>query len=726
MKSPIMQQHQYIDAMDEDYDLAIDGFNPLSTWQTRLSEQGIMPPVSRFNDSRFSEHPVHSTAPASTRDLTDFGAFLNGSFQVGWGIHGRLCIPTCNRSISIQSSLEHPTKDDIEREFLVAQLKLHYSHSFPVEEQTPEGSTPRLKLQCSRSMDHLQQLTTQYKRICQKYVECSDADSSSIVSTRTVESDVWDLVNVLFSLVPAEQDSHLDDDDSDISDEGNLMSLADMQRRAALSTWLKQKTHANVTKQVDSIEGDPSKEYEKILTLLSGNDLAGAVLAASASGNVRLSTLISTAGTMTDAVNSINEQQRIWKEEGFSKHIDNVLSEIYELLGGNVDPAMHIVSNDWKRALGLHLWYGTPRTASISAAMESYLMAVEEGKAPFPSPWHSAVASKLAPAPTDTAFELIKMFCLTEEWETDDEKKASASESLPGLLSPLGTTPRVQHASFYWHLFCVLESIDIIKGDLTKDASSAVARTITTYINELESIGGLAHWAVYVALHIEDNMLRDTVVKDLLSIYAEEWQEDDQVVAFFVEKLGMPVQFLEEAKSTFAAAQNDYETLLESQMDAKDWNDAHSTLQRVIAPRWFLAKEPSGEKYALHDTLIGALEEIEQHKSHINAESWRIGGGMYLLFFRLKDRLTHTDQITETDIADLEELQTALDDAYTGAQDTKNGYMEKAAYAIIAREISSIGGPLSLISGGFAALRYSGIQSKVQSIAHALVCDSSL
>ena len=719
-RSPIFLQHQHIDTdedMDEDDDF-IEGFNPLSSWKPTLVAHGITAARARIIPKRCMGEARPPGKPVSTRNLADFGAFMKNSFQVGWGLHGKMCSPTAGSTVVIENTTKRLEQGETEREFLLEQLKLHYSHSFPVEEDVTT-STPRLKLQCSRSSKHLENLTAQYQAICLKYVGSDGLES--IHNTRIAESEVWDLINVLFSLVPAEEDP-LADDDSDVSDQGNLMSLSDMQRRAAFSTWLKSRTYKSVQKQLNAKSGDNIGSARKILALLSCHDLASAALTAAASGNVRLSTLLATGGTMTSAVNSINEQQKVWSEEGYTSHIEEELSQIYDLLGGNVDTAMHVVSNDWKRAFGLHLWYATPRTASITTALESYLMAVEEGKAPFPSPWHSSVAFDGAAPPTDSAFELIKMFCQSEEWQSEAEKKMAASGSLADLLCPLGTTPDVQHAGFYWHLFCVLESIGVIQGNLTDEANAAVTRTITSYISEIESIGGIAHWAIYVALHIPDDMQREMAVRDLLSRYCEEWQHDDQVVSFLVEKLGIPVALLEESKAIYSAIQNDDESLLESLMDAEDWQGAHAILKQVVAPKWLLAKHTNGDTYALHEDLIGALEELEQYQDCIDPQSWRVGGGLYLSFFRLKDKMIHTEQITAEDEADIESIQNALDDAYTEAENNTKGYTEKAAYAIIARELSSLS-PLPSLAKGSMALRYSNVQSNIQTIAHALACN---
>ena len=707
----------------DDFDMGGDDFIPICNWKSVINDgpdgasngadgkpRGVTPATAVATDRAMAAghvdlaHQVH----ADTRNLADYGALMHNAFRAGWS-QGRLITPP-SKPFG-QGTVRNTVGDteDSERSLLVEQLMIHCSYSFPVE-GTPAHRAPRLKMACSRSPDHLQKLTMQYISSIDGYIERQNQDHDENLA-KTSQIEIWKLLHVLFSLVQAEEDPTADDA-SDASDPGSLISLAGMQRRANFSAWLKQSAQNGVRKQLEAISGLRGEENEEVLIRLSGHDLSGAVRAALAGGNVRLSTLIATAGSSTEAVNSIMEQIRVWKEEGYTEHIDDKMMEIYELLAGNVDPAMYIVAQDWKRSLGMHLWYARPNTDPISEAVESYLAAVQAGTAPYPSPWHPVKPTPDARRPTDTAFELIRMFCFSEEWDSDAEKAAAALSALSDLLCPLGTTPDVQRADFYWHLHCVLEAIEVIpevnmyvSTSSEVEVSAAVTRVITSFISQLESVGGLIHWAIYVALHIRDDDYRDIVVNDLLTRYVEEWQADEKIVTFLVQQLGIPAAMLEGAKAMWASHINDDEILLDALIESNSWKEAHNVFCRKIAPTWLLAQSPSGDPGPLHESLLGALEEFEQHSDFIDPDEWRTGGELYLSFFRLQEKLEHLDP-DEEDRINIDELGQALDEAYETLSPS-SGDLEKAAYAFLARKLAYISSAseISSLSSGTKALR---------------------
>ena len=718
---PSVQQHSDRNVDEESED---DDALPICNWKRAPHYGGLRPPLHpKSQDADLPKNALTKSANVVIcRNLADFGALMCKSFGSGWGAHETLCSPLIDgneRKILIKSGV--PIVSASDREFLLKQLTLHYSHSFPADDSSPD-CTPRLRLQCSREVRHLQKLTMQYMETCQEILRSSpEQTSKTLPLARKAEAEVWDLVNVLFSNVPA--DDHIPiEDESDDSDVGSLQSLAMMQRRAAFSVWLQDRTRGSIKQQLKQLDGLPGKETEKLLVLLSGHDLESAVITSVACGNVRLATLLASAGKLTPGVNSISEQHQVWKDAGYFDNMEKELLEVYEILGGNVDTSMYIVKNDWKRALGMHLWYVTPNTAPVSSSVASYLGAVQDGRAPFPSAWHGVKIPGRADGPADTAFELVRMFCQSEEWETEDEKTAAALEALPDLLCPLGLTPDPQDAGFFWHLFCVLESIGVVPEDLSEEAEAAVARITTTYISQLEAIGGLAHWAIYVALHIKDESMRDHVVRDLLCRYCNEWQDDDEVVEFLVQKIGVPVAMLEEAKATWARYNGDYDSVLESLLDAGDWDAAHSILTTKVAPKWFLARDPAKQEYVMHESLLGALEEIEQHQSNIDLKSWELGAGLYLDFFRLKDSLVQSDQLLEGDMLAIQSLACRIDDAYLEAsrESKKDNLLQKAAYSAISGELSrwTLGG---FVSDGLLPLRHGAIQSRAATVAQVLL-----
>ena len=699
-----------------------DDFAPISNWKlpgtgdTDGMQRGLAPATLPAKDRPGSYVPAdlaHQVA-VDTRNLADYGAFMHNAFRVGWS-RGRLVAPRSSPMGRVTLTNPVGDTDDHEARLLVDQLMIHKENSFPVE-GTPAHRAPRLQLQCGRSPELLRNLTMQYINSIDRYIERDEERDDT--PAKLAQAEIWGLVSVLFSLVPAEEDP-IADDASDASDPGSLASLAGMQRRARFSAWLKSVGSDGVRRQIDAIGGLPGKGNEEVLVRLSGHDLAGAVMTASSCGNVRLSTLLATAGSSTEAVNSVIEQLRVWKEEGYVEHIDEKMMEIYELLAGNVDPAMYIVAQDWKRSLGMHLWYARPNTDPISEAVQGYLAAVQAGNAPYPGPWHPVKPTPDARRPTDTAFEMIRMFCFSEEWESESEKAAASLGALPDLLCPLGTTPDVQRVDFYWHLQCVLEAIGVIpevqmyaSGSSEAALSDAVSRVVTSFISQLESVGGLVHWAIYVALHIRDDDYRDIVVNDLLSRYVEEWHSNETVVGFLVQELGVPVPMLEGAKALWAAHINDDELLLDALIESNDWKEAHDVFCRKIAPTWLLAQSPSGDLGVLHESLVGALEEFEQHADEIDANDWRIGGDMYLSSFRLQERLEHLDP-DEMDRISIAELGQALDDAHD-AISPSSGELEKAAYAYLAQKLARICGASGPPHGtGIRALRSASAASFV-------------
>ena len=699
--------------MEEDVD--DDGYPPVSNWSTEVSERGVTGPRTKpVREMEVYDAQVISGNP-QTRNLPDFGAFYHHRFENGWGPHGRYCVPSKNmRNITIGKNLDLNGASD--RTFLLEQLKLHYSHSFPMED-VPSGTTPLLQLQCDRSPQHLENLIVQYMKICKNYIaECQhEADKVSLRSKMS-EAEIWDLLNVLFAFVPAEQqqERNMSDGSEELLDGTSLEYLVVMQRRAAFSKWLKDRTHVSVTHKLDSLKD--TGENERILLLLSCHDIKSAIHTASSSGNVRLSTLLATAGSSSVAANNLTEQLRIWSDAGYMEHIDDTTSQIYQLLAGNVDPSMYIAAKDWKRALGLYFWYACPKQSPISTSISQYLEGVQGTNAPQPAPWYMEDKQHQEDDPTDTAFQLIKLFCRAEEWDTEEDKMAAATEALPSLLSPLGLTPDVQQVGFFWHLKSVLQAIGVLPNEMPLESKQAANRIIMTYISQIESMGGLVHWAIYVALHINNEADRNRIVTDLLTRYCEDWIFDQEITEFLLQKLGLPSAMLEEAKAVWFRYHNDHESLLESLLDTEEWQEAHEVLMTNIAPKWLLAKDVSNEHYIMQNFLLGALEELQDH---IQESYWRTGGQIYISFLHIKGKIESDDDLTEQDMDTIARLAVAIDQAYSQTPDMS--LLQKSAYSAMSRDVLRWNVQFNTaLSDGTTALRHSTLQSHMSDMIHML------
>lgn len=87
----------------------------------------------------------------------------------------------------------------------------------------------------------------------------------------------------------------------------------------------------------------------------------------------------------------------------------------------------------------------------------------------------------------------------------------------------------------------MLVSSSPIAGDaasLSRDAltlTMQAAELTTSFIGQLEAVGGMEHWTVYAALHLPDNRERKHAVMDLLCRHAPIFSTDGRKRAFLLQ-----------------------------------------------------------------------------------------------------------------------------------------------------------------------------------------------
>ena len=82
-------------------------------------------------------------------------------------------------------------------------------------------------------------------------------------------------------------------------------------------------------------------------------------------------------------------------------------------------------------------------------------------------------------------------------------------------------------------------------------------------ISQLERLGGLEEWALYVALHLpdgsEEGCARDALLLELLHRHAPVWAASQAKQDFITRALGLPAAWLASALATLAAHRDDPE-----------------------------------------------------------------------------------------------------------------------------------------------------------------------
>lgn len=250
----------------------------------------------------------------------------------------------------------------------------------------------------------------------------------------------------------------------------------------------------------------------KLFTLLSGNQVDRAVQAALDGNDMRLATLISQIGGPELFKQEVQRQLDDWTKYKTNSHIASGYRRLYALLAGITDvskgesgrgidhaPDVRVAEGlDWKRAFGLHLWYGCPFEHTIGDLLESFNLALSSATPPAkpippylekPTPLHQSW--KMRSQPTDILYGLVRLF-------------ADITIPLESVLRTRDVSPSPLDMRLSWHLYLLLSRV-LAKRDFEdrEEGYSANADLLTSgYAWQLE-LGGEWRWTAFVLLHLE-------------------------------------------------------------------------------------------------------------------------------------------------------------------------------------------------------------------------------
>lgn len=324
------------------------------------------------------------------------------------------------------------------------------------------------------------------------------------------EAQLWRLGQALFD----EIDLGLPEDASqDVVDR-----VHHIRRKLAFSKWLAGAVSPSVSHDLlNALEPGPSRAF----TYLTGHQIERAAQTALDAGDLRLATLLTRVGGNQAFRNEMILQLEKWREHRMDSDIDPDYRKLYCLLAGIVDvsegtkvrdptdssPEIMIAEGlDWKRALGLHLWYGSSFDMDLSDGLSRYQHALSTSSSPAaPLPWYqerpALVKNKsrwTTPEGTfDALFLLINLY-------------ADTATPLEDVLNPSAYAPTPLDFRLPWHIYTVLalalksrdyEDRQPAEADDVGFSRSANALT-SSYALQLEHLG-LWDRAVFVLLHLE-------------------------------------------------------------------------------------------------------------------------------------------------------------------------------------------------------------------------------
>lgn len=565
---------------------------------------------------------------------TDPVVALTGSFRLGFGFPNLFVRMSAQKNVDVATASQvkvvdmNPPEDELAIKMLSAQLE-HTTIEFVEENGVPRAAP-------------------------QSLLRFHDFASLFEAGDRRQEACIWRLGSALF-----------DDIDLGLPDTAPQtlrQEASDLRRKAALSQWLKMTV--SPTAEADARGYQAQERVEAtIFSHLTCHDMEKATLAAMSAHEFHLATLLAQLPGDQGMREDLQEQLLTWRDEGVYSLLSEDMRKLYELLAGNVtfadgaggaasgDKAGDMLladSLDWKRAFGLHLWYGILLEEPLQKAVRTYDAATASAFAPLPLPpylaedtsYPSAQARSLAESgkhAKDTLYQLLKVYSEPEYLLEDailptGHSKSSTSYRLTWQLYQL--LARVLGVRDFCDRDEEVESTAVMNDELmlvTKCNSARADKLTLDLASQLES-GRHLQWAVFVLLYLELPESRAQAIKELLtrSIHILTQEHED----FIVSTLKVPRSWLALARANTARSEDDLWRVYEHSLEGKDLAQAHAVAVRDLAPEVVVR----GDRELLKELFAPFLHEMSKGREE-TVPGWSWGGKLYLDWVDTNDQV---------------------------------------------------------------------------------------
>ncbi|KAL4559882.1 hypothetical protein LXL04_032028 [Taraxacum kok-saghyz] len=556
-----------------------------------------------------------------SRNIVDAGLFMSKSFAISFGPNNLLL----NSNSSIITLQKIPTDNIVKdennkiREELIescfdSPLKFHKEITHETKKVVIDNDYKINIQKLVTNRVSLSHICRTYISIIEKQLEVSGISAKSRVMLMH-QVLIWELIKVLFS--SRETNTQINPD---------IESLP-LIRRAEFSYWLQESVCHRVQDEISSL--NESHDLKHLFLLLTGRQLDTAVEVSASRGDVRLACLLSQAGGSTVNRTDLARQLTLWKTNGLDfDFIESDRIKIFELLAGNVHGALCETEIDWKRFLGLLMWYQLPPDSNLPTIFHTYHNLLQSNRAPYPVPVYIDEGvvenSWITTTSTNDRFDLAYYLMILH----GSEGEGVDLGILKSMFSAFASTYDPLDHHMIWHQRAVLEAVGVFScDDLHVLDMGFVAQLLAV---------GYCHWAIYVVVHMsyrEDYpYLQSRVIREILFQYCETWSGQESQRKF-IEDLGIPSDWLHEALAVYHGYYGNSLNALEHYLGCGFWQKAHLIFVTSVSHSLFL----SGK----HSEIWRVVSSMEDHKSEI--ENWDVGAGIYMTFYTLRTSLEEDD-----------------------------------------------------------------------------------
>ena len=314
-------------------------------------------------------------------------------------------------------------------------------------------------------------------------------------------------------------------------------------RRAGVSAWLREQV-ARVRPNDEELQG-----RRAMLTHVASGRIVSAARAAAAHGDPRLATCLAQIGSGKNVAFYAKQQLSRWRSGSVGKYIDAESEEAFKLLAGEVERDPDQDGMGWYQNLGLYMWLASGPTSPLRDVVKNYLDAVARSRAANPVPpiaSYDTLDANQATHLRDVAFNILALAASTEDGDA-----SPTTAEVRVAFHPLTYSDDVLDSSLAWHLFTLLNAIDVLTGE---DMDSLADEITIAFVTQLLGLPdkGRCEWAVFVAQHLRDSTRREKTTGHILRERFEDWNGDDAKVRFILETCAVPQESLDEARALFS------------------------------------------------------------------------------------------------------------------------------------------------------------------------------
>lgn len=441
------------------------------------------------------------------------------------------------------------------------------------------------------------------------------------------EMSVWVLAHTLFD--------EYDDDLTASVPPAERSKYEERIRKDRLSRFWQQLVAESAKQAVTTA---PTPE-ERALAFLSAYNIADACGALVDGKDFRLATLVAQIGGDTIMREDMSTQISHWRRLDMLSEMTEPIRALYELLAGNTcvcegkkgaleDRASTFVISerfdlDWKRAFGLRLWYAIRAEEPIEVAVQKFIADLGQQERKRPLPWF--LEESLGPdqgghtreGREDLLWGLLKLYAKS--------KGLSGPIKLADVIMPQNATSNPIDSQLSFQLYHALR-MRFLNNRSGIDVSSEEADQLTwDFADQLDTAGEWT-WSAFVLLHLSNGEQRQRGLQSILAHHASAIGDSaSPVFKTLVKEFKIPESWIWEAKALYArSVTQDHVKEVEFLVRAKDWEEAHETLCRIVAPRAIIEQD--------YTTLRELLAGFEG-KSFV--QDWGLGGQVYADFVQL-------------------------------------------------------------------------------------------